>query len=214
MLPPPVAAAAPAATLERYAGRYELANNQMITFVVADGHFYSSSDGLPDEEFIPLGAGHFASADRPVRFAVTSDLRGGVTGLTWSQGGRDRPVPRIGPLVHTLTRSSDEDRALTAKVEAALSAMARGDSATLAAASALTPQTRHDFSRGPWPPAVGRRSLTYVARQSAVSPNIERHGGVVDSIVYYTLTTDSGVRTLLVYLTREGLITDFDVVAD
>ena len=43
---------------------------------------------------------------------------------------------------------------------------------------------------------------------------LARHGHAVERIVYYTLTTDRGQRSLLVHVTKDGLITDFDDVVD
>lgn len=197
-----------------YAGRYELTNNNMLTLVPSGGRLYSTSDGYPDEEFIPLGNDRFASADRPVSFSVTKDENGDVVGMTWTQGSRERAVPRIGPLVRLLPRQSDPDPSFTEKVATAVRAMAQGGSAVSNDAS-LTAGARRDFGRGaPWPPAVGMRALSFVASQDVGRRKLERHDHPVQQIRYYDFTTDAGTRTLLVYVTSDGLITDFDVVDD
>jgi hypothetical protein len=44
--------------------------------------------------------------------------------------------------------------------------------------------------------------------------NIERHHGEVSRISYYKLVTDKKTQYLMVYLTSNGLVTDFDYVED
>jgi CubicO group peptidase (beta-lactamase class C family) len=212
---PPVASAetVPLPRLQSYTGRYELSNNNMVTFITANGRLYSVSDGLPDEELIATGGDRFASVDRDVRVAFTRDAGGGVTGLTWTQGGKDRTVPRVGPLVSMLGRQMDPDPAFTARLDATLRALMQGGAA-VANASALTPGARRDFSRGPWPAVAGYRGVTFIGAQDVGGRMLERHGHPVERIAYYALVTDRGQRTLLVHVTRDGLITDFDDVVD
>lgn len=212
---PPVASAVevPPAQLQSYTGRYELSNNNMITFVVADGRLSLLSGGLPDEEFVALGNDQFASTDRNLRVTFTRDAAHDITGLTWVNGDRTRVVPRVGPLVSMLARQPDPDPAFTARVDAALRAMAQGGDA-VANASALTAGARRDFGRRPWPPVAGYRSIAYLGVQDVAARHLERHGFPVARIAYYTLTTAAGQESLLVYVTQDGLITDFDTVAN
>ena len=204
----------PVARLASYTGRYELTNNNMITFVAANGRLYSASDGLPDEEFIPVSGDRFASVDRNVRMAFTRDAAGAITGITWTQGDRDRAVARVGPLVSMLPRESDPDPAFTARLVATLRAMTEGG-ASVAHAPALTAGAQRDFSRiGPWPVVAGYRGVTYLGAEDVSGRALERHGHAVARIAYYTLTTESAQRSLLVYVTKDGQITDFDDVDD
>ena len=212
----PVAAAAPIAVerLRAIAGRYERSNNNMMTLGTLNGRLYVISDGLPDEEFVAVRDDQFQSVDRDVRLGFVRDASGAVTRLTWTMGGTTRTAPRVGPLVSSLARQADPDPALTARVDAAFRAMAPGGAAS-ASAAALTPGAQRDFSRsGPWPAAVGYRGIAFVASERVAGRGLERHGSPVDRIAYYTLTTDSGQRGLMVHLTSDGLITDFDDVVD
>jgi hypothetical protein len=43
---------------------------------------------------------------------------------------------------------------------------------------------------------------------------IERHKSAVSRILHYRLVTDNAARGLLVHMTANGLVTDFDVVED
>jgi hypothetical protein len=137
-----------------------------------------------------------------------------VTALTWTRGDNMRTAPRIGPLVSALPRQADRDPAFTARVEGALRALAQGGAA-VAGAPALTVGAQRDFSRmGPWDVVAGYRGITFLGANSVAGQGLERHGHPVDRIAYYTLTTDAGQRALLVYVTPDGLITDFDDVID
>ncbi len=208
---PPVASAdIPAAQLQSYTGRYELSNNNMITFVAANGHLYSLAAGLPDEEFVPVGGDQFASVDRNARATFTRDANHEIVGLTWTVGDRSRTVPRVGPLVSMLARQADPDPAFTTRVDGALRAMMVGGDA-VANSSALTAGARRDFTR-PWPPVAGYRGVAFLGVQDVEARHLERHGHPVARIAYYTLTTESGQQPLLVYVTKDGLITDFDDV--
>jgi len=212
-VPPVASGAVSPAQLQAYTGRYELSNNNMITFVAADGRLSLLAGGLPDEEFVALGNDQFASMDRNLRVTFTRDASHEISGLTWTNGDRARMVPRVGPLVTMLARQPDPDPAFTARVDATLRAMAQGGDA-VANASALTAGARRDFGRRPWPPAAGYRGVQFLGVQDVESRKIERHGFPVARIAYYTLTTDSGQQSLLVYVTKDGLITDFDNVAN
>jgi CubicO group peptidase (beta-lactamase class C family) len=211
---PPVASAEPVAAdrLRSVTGRYEFSNNNMLTLIALDGRLYIASAGLPDEEFVYVGGDRFASLDRDSRLGFVRDAGGAVTALTWTRGTNTRTAPRIGPLVSNLGRQMDPDPAFTARVDSALRAMAAGGAA-VGRAPMLTAGAQRDFSRGgSWPPVEGYRSITYISSHSVAGRGLERHDSPVDRIVYYTLVTDSGRRSLMVHVTKDGLITDFDDV--
>jgi CubicO group peptidase (beta-lactamase class C family) len=213
---PPVAGAEPLSPerLAAYTGRYELSNNNMLTLVAVNGRLFTASSGLPDEEFVDVGGGRFASMDRDARLDFVRDASGRVTALTWTRGDNKRTAPRIGPLVSALARQTDPNPAFTARVDTALRALARGGAA-VASAPALTAGAQRDFSRmGPWDVVAGYRGITFIGTQSVAGQGLERHGHPVDRVAYYTLTRDAGQRALLVYVTPDGLITDFDDVID
>ena len=211
--PPATTEAIPLARLQSYAGRYEFSNNNMLTIGAENGRLFTMVSGLKDEEFIPIGGDQFASTDRDSRMSFVRDASGAVTSLTFSRGTQSRTIPRIGPLVSLLPRQSDPDAALTTKLDATLRMMGPGFAA-IANAPALTPGARQAFSRNAWPAVEGYRGVAYLGSTDVSGRGLERHGHVVDRVAYYTLTTDSGQRGLLVYVTKDGLITDFDDVVD
>ena len=58
------------------------------------------------------------------------------------------------------------------------------------------------------------RSVVFLAEQDVAGRKIERHKGEVSRILHYRLVTDKGDRFLLVHMTADGLITDYDIVED
>ena len=56
--------------------------------------------------------------------------------------------------------------------------------------------------------------LAYVYEQAVPSSGIERHGEKVSRIVYYRMVTAGEPRNLLIYLTLDGRLADYDIVDD
>jgi CubicO group peptidase (beta-lactamase class C family) len=197
-----------------YAGRYEFANNQMMTFATERGRLLTIVDGFPDEEFLPETDDRFDSTQRGVQVTFVKDGDGEVAGFLWKEDGRERKAPRIGPLFHTLKPQTDPDPARTEKVVAALKALGQGGKA-LADSPVLTRGARDDFGKGgPARDLVGLKSITFLADQDASARKIERHEGKVSRILHYRLVADKPERGLLIHLTADGLVTDFDIVDD
>ncbi|MEO8334185.1 MAG: serine hydrolase domain-containing protein [bacterium] len=207
----PTAAAVPQSRVAAVVGRYEMANNQMATLVVLKGRLHGSVDGLPDEEFIPLGDDAFASADRDVRIAFSRDASGAVIGYTRTQGTNTRTAPRIGPLFAQLVQQTDKDAALSRRIEAVVRALGQGGAA-METVSGITEGARKDYGRNAWPPAIGLTRLTFVAAQDISARNIERHGSKVARILYYRMMVNGEEARLMVHLTADGLVTDVDAL--
>jgi len=197
-------------TLDAYAGRYEFANNRMLTFVTDRGRLFTQVDGFVDEEFVPETATRFLSAERGAQVTFTKDNNGEVNGFEWKENAEARKVPRIGPLVRASKLGADPDPARTRAVEAALKALAQGGK-TVEEALGITPGARKDFAGGT-PALAGIKSLSFVSAQDVRGRGIERHEGKVGSVLYYKLVTEKAVRYVLIHLTAEGLVTDYDVV--
>jgi CubicO group peptidase (beta-lactamase class C family) len=210
----PVASAtpAPASLLRTYVGRYELTNNYLLTLVPCAGQLCTSIGGYPDEELVWLGGDRFASTERRLTVTPVRDSSGAIVALTWANGSQpQRVIPRVGPLVADLARQPDPDPALTGRVMDVLRALAQGGQ-VVATHPALTAGARRDFSRGPWPTAQGVTAVRFIGAEDVSRRKLERHDGAVDRIAYYTMSGKIGDRALLVYLTKDGLITDVDDV--
>jgi hypothetical protein len=199
--------------LAAYTGRYEFANNQMLTFATERGHLLTLVDGLPDEEFLPEAGDRFYSSSRDVQVTFLKEGDGEVGGFLWKQGGRERKVSRIGPLFHSLKPQTDPDPARTEKIVAAIRALAQGEKA-IADSPLLTPGARANFGNGLRSELAGTRSLIFLAEQDVSAREIERHKGKVDRILHYRLLTDKADRCLLAHLTADGQVTDYDDVED
>ena len=205
-----VGVAVDAKQLTAYEGRYELYNNRMITFVAAKDRLFTLVDGFDDEEFVPETTTRFASADRDAYLSFTPNAQGEVTELVWKNEKEERKIPRIGPLFHAPKSATDPDPARTHQIESALKAMAQGGKA-VADVAGVTPGVRKDFTQG-----VGvlseLESLTFVSAEDVKGRGIERHEGQVDQVLNYKIGSTAAPHYILVYLTSDGLITDYDMV--
>jgi hypothetical protein len=209
----PVAAVADK-DLDSFTGRYEFANNQMLTFGASNGRLLTLVDGLPDEEFVPQADKLFHSAHQDIQITFIKDGVGKVSGLLWKADGKERKVPRIGPLFHSLKPQTDPDPGRTEKVIAALKAIGQGGTA-IADSPVLTTGARADFGTGGTSRDLAdMRSVTFLAEQDVADRKIERHRGDVSRVLHYRLAKDKGDQFVLVHVTADGLITDFDIVED
>ncbi|WP_193317280.1 serine hydrolase [Janthinobacterium sp. FT14W] len=202
-----------AKALVRYTGRYELSNNTMGTFDAQGGQLRSMFDGLPDETFVPVGAHRFHSTSRNCTLDFVVDARGEVTQVVVTTKGQSKPAPRIGPLMHTLQAGSDPRPARTRSVQAWLSDMARGGSA-LANSDFATAGFKSNIGAQAIGELATIKSLTFLHEQAVAGREIERHGSQVDSVLAFRAGGMQPARKLLIYLTAEGLFTDFDLVDD
>ena len=208
------------ARLARYAGYYEFGENQMITLVPNRNHTGVETlvDNLPDEEFLALDNVTFGSVERGMRiaFMVTSPPgpTGEVTAVRWRVGDgppRERNIARVAPLPSSLRPAADPDTALTARIVAALGAMRQGGAA-LSDAAGITSGAKADFAGGIGPLLDGMAAPTYLGVEEVSGRGIRRHGSEVARVRYYRITSAAGQRYLLVHLTTDGTVTDFDVV--
>jgi hypothetical protein len=198
--------------LEPVTGRYELSNNNMLTLTAtSERRLFTDVNGLPDEEFLFMEYDRFGSSQRNVSFRVARNTTGEVVGLTWSSDGKERPVPRIGPLFGAIKQTSDPDPAITRSVEAAVRALAQGGAA-VSSLQQVTAGARTNLAGRPVREFADVRGVTYLSEQDVAGRQIERHGGAVARVLFYRVDTPQGNRWLLVHLTADKLITDYDVV--
>jgi CubicO group peptidase (beta-lactamase class C family) len=203
-----------ATRLARYAGYYETAENNMTALVPNPNGsgVQVLIDGLPDEDLLAMDSTHFGSNARAfdVRFSV--DDRGGVTAVTLRPGNpRERRAPLVAPLPSSLQPTSDPDAALTTRIKAALAALGQGGEA-LSAARDVTPGAKNDFSGGAGADLAAAATMTYLGQEDVAGRGIRRHGGEVARVRLYRLQTPTGPRYLLVHLTSDGSVTDYDLV--
>ena len=200
--------------LVAYTGRYEIANNQMLTLGTERGHLLTLADGFPDEEFLPEADDRFYSTQQDVRITFLKDGDGEVTGFLWKQGGRERKAPRIGPLFRSLKPQADPDPSRTEKVRHRAQSPRTGRKGDCRFAACSHP-AHGRLRAGRHHGRPGRlQSVVFLMEHDVAGLKIERHKGAVSRILHYRLVTDKADRGLLIHLTEDGLVTDFDVVDD
>jgi Domain of unknown function (DUF3471) len=209
----PIAEGVDAARLVAYTGRYEFANNFMLTITLKDGRLVDRSPRGPGGYWLPASETMFFSEDLPVEITFDRDAQGKVVGLTWKTDSGEKKIPRIGPLVRDLEPQADPNPERTGWIRTVLEAMSKGGQAVKDVAN-MAPEARKDFGRDAMKELAGLQSLSYLAEGDIVDRGIERHGAKVTRILYYKCTTPKSTRYLLIHLTAEGLFTDMDVVDD
>jgi CubicO group peptidase (beta-lactamase class C family) len=196
------------------AGWYEFRENQMLTLTPNDAGtgLETLIDNLPDESFLAVDSITFGSNERPAQMTFQTDSLGAVTGFVWRMGATEsRTVARVAPLPSTQSPTPDPDTALTARTRAALLAMRQGGAA-LEQATGIPPGTKRDFAGGIGPALDSLGALVFLGQEDVSSRGIHRHGSDVTRVRYYAMTTSAGRRYLLVHLTADGSVADFDVV--
>jgi CubicO group peptidase (beta-lactamase class C family) len=193
------------------AGRYEYWSNFMLTLTPGNDVLLGQLPVGEADDYLPVSATSFWQEEEGVQLTLVRNASGELTGLLVRQDdGSERTIPRIGPLFNSLTSQSDPDPKRTQRMEAALKALEQGGKAVEEGTS-IAPGGKRDFASGTTDFA-GLQSLSYVAMQDVAGRGIERHGEKISRIIYCRLVTDKATRNLLLYLTAEGLLTDYDLV--
>ncbi|HJQ21056.1 MAG TPA: serine hydrolase domain-containing protein [Gemmatimonadaceae bacterium] len=207
--PQPSRAAVPVApsALVAVEGLYDTGGGGFVTFVSDNGWLYTSTGGALDEQFVPIGADTFASAERDARLTFVRDSSGQVVRATLAQGASSVSAPRLGPLFGRAERG-DLDASTIAVGDSTLRAFAAG---TVARAAHVTSGLRADFG-GPWPEVAGLRDVHYVGSTAVTGGAVTRHGGPVARLGYYRVDLRNRSRLVVVYFTPSGDVTDVDVV--
>ncbi|MRW92317.1 serine hydrolase [Duganella sp. FT80W] len=208
----PAAIKLDARSLARYTGRHELSSNAMGSFDVQDGRLLGIAGGFPDEVFIPTGTHRFYSTSRNCELLFIFDAHGEVTAVEVKTKEKTSKAPRIGPLLHTLKARRDPDPARTRKLQALIAAAAQGSSA-FSDSPLAADGVKRDFGNRPIGELANITALTFLDQQAVAGREIERHGGKVASVLAFK-ADGKPQRKLLVYLTADGLFTDYDVVDD
>lgn len=203
----------PSARLASFGGRYEAANNQMATLVPQGGKLVSLTDGLPDRIFVPTGEWQVTSEDQTRRFTFVRNGSGEIVGFSRTINGQERTAPRIGPLLKDVKPARDPDPARTQRIEGALRALAEGGTA-VGQSAVISESARADFAGRGQDALRGFASLTYLIAEDVSGRAIERHGGTVATVLSYRLNESRNGAFVLVYLTSDGQVTDYDVVND
>lgn len=196
--------------LTAYEGRYELANNQMITFMATKDRLVTLADGFEDEEFVPETPTRFASVSSDTYLTFAPNAKGEVTELVWKRGKNERKIPRIGALFHDPKPAADPNPARTQLIETALKAIALGGKA-VETVPGMSPGARRDLTGGV-PELANLTAITFIGAEDVAGRGIERHEGKVGQVLNYKLVAKGAQRYVIIHLTPDGLLTDYDVV--
>jgi CubicO group peptidase (beta-lactamase class C family) len=198
--------------LAAYAGYYEASENNMVALAAnPDGSgMQILVDGRPAENLLAMDSATFGSSERPFRVAFSTN-GGAATGATWALGEpRERRVPRVAPLPSSLQPRPEPDATLAARIARAIDALRQGG-APLADAADVTPGARRDFARGS-SALADFASATYLGEEDVTGRGIRRHGGEVSRVKLYRMRGPSGDLYLMVHLTADGAVTDYDLL--
>jgi CubicO group peptidase (beta-lactamase class C family) len=209
--PQPVSPRAAASTVlatDDLNGHYEYRNHQVVTLAARDGQLYSFSSGREDEEFVPTGPDRFTRADGGETFQFVRDGARRVVGASVTDPDGTRAVPRIGPIAiaKAFAGVRDPDPARTRRLADALRAMADGKTNS----RSFTPGALRDFGSEPLSELAGITGVSFVGEEDVGERGINRHGGAVARIVYLKATIGGTPQYVLVFLTKEGLLTEID----
>jgi len=197
-------------SLGKFAGRYEFANNNMLTVEVVKGRLHVHLPATESDEYDPTSANSFVCAEEATTLTFLTGPSGDVTGIELQDYNGKRKIPRIGPLPSTLTAAPDPNTVRTSDVLAALKAISIGGSA-IKDAKGITPGVRADFAN-PELDLAGIQSIEYLAERDVSVRNLVRHEGKVTRVLYYRWKREKLTRFIQVYLTADGLVTDEDVL--
>ncbi len=203
----------PSARIASYGGRYEAANNQMATLVPQGDKLVSMADGLPDRVLVSTGEWQVTSDDQSRQFTFVRDASGNVVGFSRSINGKDVTAPKVSPLLKGAKPERDPDPARTARAEAALRALGEGGPA-IEQSGTITASAKTDFGGRSQDVLKGFSGITYILSEDVSGRGIERHGGQVTTVLCYHLNGSKSGAFVLVYLTGDGQVTDYDVVND
>jgi CubicO group peptidase (beta-lactamase class C family) len=199
------------AVLANAAGHYEYWGGYMLTLTPGNGALLAQLPVGEADDYVPVSSTSFFMNEEGTQLTEVKNSVGAVTGLVVRQDdGSERTIPRVGPLFDSLRPQPDPDQARSRRIEDALMAMEQGGKAVEENVY-IASSAKKDFSSGSTDFA-GFRSLAFVAAEDVVGRGIDRHGAKVSHVLYYRLVLDKQNRNLLVYLTAEGLVADYDIV--
>jgi CubicO group peptidase (beta-lactamase class C family) len=204
-------AVAPAA-FATFAGRYEVANNELLTIAFRDGRLVSLADGLPDRAFVATGPNQVTSDDRERQFTFVVARGGMVTGFRRMVDGADLFAPRVGPMLADRRPRPDPDPAMTSYADSVLRALSEGSQAV--AEARLPPRSRESLGGPPSPALAGYSGIDWLLDEVVIGRGIERHGSQIAKVRHYRLRAPAGDPFVLVHLTAEGVVADYDVVGE
>jgi CubicO group peptidase (beta-lactamase class C family) len=215
--------------LETYNGYYSIWGG-LRTITAQEGQLwmgFALGVLVDPRELVPISSDTFyednteGDPGRKMRVTFTHNEAGQITRyiVSWVDAQHQVNAPQIGPLASALSPEPDPNLTLTQGIEATLKIYARGMKPTDIVTN-ITPRLRKEQGSSIAMELAGIQSITYIATQNVEGQNLVLHDGKVSRVLYYKLHTENeseignaeATRYVLVYLTEDNLITDFDVV--
>lgn len=201
----------PRATLEALAGRYEVRETVMATFMPGEGGLDRYTDGRPDELFVPTAPLTFVREDGAVtlRFSYPPGRSAPTVTLTDGEGTR-AAWPRVGRPVARLAGGTDPSPDRTARLVALVDRMERGATDSLDAALADGARWAYAGRRTRSLQTLGR--LRWMANETLDHAAVVRDGHAVASVTYFATERQGRPMHLMMLLTADGRVADFDLI--
>jgi hypothetical protein len=197
--------------LDSYTGYSNVWGGTVLTLTREADSLVADDGGTFTSAFKPISQTSFVAEDCNRGMTFTTDNHGHMSALSIRLPDWQTEAQVIGPLAKSIAPRIDPDRERTDRIEKILKAFELGGQ-SVETVEGVAPQARADYAHGPAPEFSRMKSIVYLAEFDVAKQKIERHGGSVDRVLYYKLLTSDRTRFVLVYLDRNGLVTDQDVV--
>ncbi len=198
--------------ISAFAGSYEVDGGGRFQLMADRGMLVRMSDGMPADEFVPVGERRFAARTvENLNYQFAIDDKGQVTVMQKS-GLQERKARRIAPLMRNVVMKPDPKPARTEKLKEALLCCAKGpkdapDSPLFSAGAKADKGSQYEE-------CINAKAPVFHYEQDVSSHAIKRHNTDVKSIVFYQLPKDAMSPYLAVYLDAGGLIADLEMADD
>jgi predicted metalloprotease with PDZ domain len=217
MVPPPAAIIPPPVKADTtlfgaYSGRYEIAEGVFFQVTCDKTELFA---GLADGDATLLAPASDSAFYYPFRNATLTfgkNGKGQVTGISWSGNGLQRNLPRIGAFINSMQHGPDPRTDLTSRIRTVLQALAGGVKADDNIPGIAPSMQKEYISIGPVHGLIDIKTLDYIYSENIPGHHFTRHGGEVSQILYYKLVSQRKNTYLMVYLTPDNQVTDFDYV--
>jgi len=163
------------------------------------------------DDFLPISAEKFFMRDVGHTVSFDRNSKSKVIAMRWiEKNGNEHVFPRLFPDLHAAKVAPDPNGALTARIRSTLEIVSRGG-AEVANDAFLTSGAKKALRNGATDLA-GIGSLEYVGEELVSDRNIVRQGSPVSRVLGYRLNKGHFSGGILIFLTTEDLLTDFDIV--
>lgn len=170
-----------------------------------------NGDSLVDDLIANEGGGFLMpDLERTVSFSIDSEGRAVAVTVTNFDGRNKSVFPRICGLLAKLNPRKDPDSKRGAEIQRMIQVTAKGG-AELSGLDFMSAGTKKDWQRGIQDTA-GMEFVGYLGEEEVAGRNIARHGSPVARVAEYKVKKDGKERSMIVYFTADGVITDLDVV--